>query len=68
VRKNELYPVVCPACKKSFRLCLEELRPRVEYCCPHCATLVVLTSKDIPKAARVRKAKILADISKGLNR
>ena len=62
------YRVACPACKKSFRLSLEELHPGAEHRCAHCGTTVVLANGDIPKAAHIRKAKILADISKVLNK
>lgn len=58
------YRVACPACKKSLRLSLEELHPGAEHRCTHCATTIVLTNRDIPRAAHLRKTKILADISK----
>ena len=65
---TKTYRVACPACKKSLRLSLEELHPGTEHRCTHCGTLVVLANGNIPKAAHVRKAKILADISKVLNK
>jgi rRNA maturation endonuclease Nob1 len=65
---TKTYRVTCPACKKSFQLPLEELHPGTEHLCTHCGATVVLASGDIPKAAHLRKAKILADISKVLNK
>jgi hypothetical protein len=47
---------------------LEELHPGAEHRCTHCNTTVVLANGDIPKAAHLRKEKILADISKVLNK
>jgi hypothetical protein len=47
---------------------LEELHAGAEHRCTHCGTTVVLANGDIPKAAHLRKAKILVDISKALNK